>query len=622
MAEDERNVHFEFVALDFLATEISYVKLMLTGVSKLGEVFADDEEYHQMLLRRMWTTWLIQLREALEEYQENGCEIEHFPAELLETGTDFGSMDEAFSKDDFPERRKLYRVLVDLESIFWLDQLTAPDLFQDWSDEVEDKYLSTEPTGDLYRSLRRIRCEDFAAMMFDGEDSAYKRIRQVKKRILNVRSLLAFVDKIVGSSSNELDAPVLVKAMKRYRHYKSFNEDADEEVPRLSSRPLRKFDKRHGTGRYRGLRELDGKRLVHGGENGVNSDESTDSNECESGFANLKMRKRERSAQHQKKRTRPGADTSDDDDEGDGSSIGREGRRHREAHGGDTDGPNLKDLKKEWRLSKGKLPLKAITGKSYEDAYSLMSAKQKQLATHSETRITEELKEASSKLKSAIGSKGDQDPLDRALRKLPASITNEEATQKSAPRRSRRLSGAAADENKGDDAKAGAAAGAGGGADAEGNEKQEDIPIAAGEGNARGVEAGADGDEMAEEEGQEIRGFSSDEENSGSESEARAAERLEASKGLKRPAGRASKEHNKKMKTADSDQVATRAHGRGILYTTEEDAMLVSGLRNFGWGRWAAIRNAGKFHPTRTTTSLKDRARNLKLHSSDYPEQD
>lgn len=157
MAESERNVHFEFVALDFLATEINYVKLMLTGVSKLSEVFADDEEYHQMLLRRMWTTWLIKLREALEEYQENGCEIQHFPAELLETGTDCGSMDEAFSNDDFQERRKLYRVLVDLESIFWLDQLTTPDLLQDWIAEVEDKYLSTEPAGDLYRSLRRVR---------------------------------------------------------------------------------------------------------------------------------------------------------------------------------------------------------------------------------------------------------------------------------------------------------------------------------------------------------------------------------------------------------------------------------------------------------------------------------
>ncbi len=52
--------------------------------------------------------------------------------------------------------------------------------------------------------------------------------------------------------------------------------------------------------------------------------------------------------------------------------------------------------------------------------------------------------------------------------------------------------------------------------------------------------------------------------------------------------------------------------GKGVRFSNEETEFLRAGIIRFGDGHWKEILQYYPFHPSRTSTSLKDRARNMK----------
>jgi len=59
---------------------------------------------------------------------------------------------------------------------------------------------------------------------------------------------------------------------------------------------------------------------------------------------------------------------------------------------------------------------------------------------------------------------------------------------------------------------------------------------------------------------------------------------------------------------------------RRTPFSAHEDALIVHGLQKFGWGHWSSILSLHQtdFNASRTSVSLKDRARNMQLKRSDF----
>lgn len=153
VANDDKRL--ECIAIDFLVSKTRYLPLLLNEMDALMFQFRSEPELLTKILARGWITWLLVLKTRLRKYISSRRTTKYFPYKLMVAGFDFAKAKPTPSFRD--EVRKLYYIMVDLETISWLDQLKAREDCADWRNDLVAHYFKPESRSKAFHQVRKLR---------------------------------------------------------------------------------------------------------------------------------------------------------------------------------------------------------------------------------------------------------------------------------------------------------------------------------------------------------------------------------------------------------------------------------------------------------------------------------